>query len=178
MYIWTDVKDLAFQDYAVPHHSLPEAYQTPLTPARAPPPLQTLLPKPPPVPPPPEQYYAATEICNAGYVPPPPLLTTPPTVRVAAGSKNRRPRHASSPRKYVGPWTRMCTVGESPTLLVCRHIGAGQVSLNRPLVLWPRTLVYTGNDVYIDQLNHFACSYELLLLLLLGCNNKKDTDDL
>ncbi|GLV33666.1 Discoidin domain receptor [Carabus blaptoides fortunei] len=93
---YTDVKDLAFQDYAVPHHSLPEAYQTPLTPGRAPPPLQTLLPKPPPVPPPPEQYYAATEICNAGYVPPPPLLTTPPTVRVAAGSKNRRPRHAST----------------------------------------------------------------------------------
>lgn len=106
LYYLADVKDLAYQEYAVPHQSMSEAYhQSPSTPGRAPPPLQNFLPKPPPVPPPPEQYYAATEICNAGYIPPPPPLSTPPAVRVTS-SKPRRPRQQSSnssPRKYVGP---------------------------------------------------------------------------
>lgn len=101
------MKDLAYQEYAVPHQSMSEAYhQLPSTPARGPPPLQAFLPKPPSVPPPQEQYYAATEICNAGYVPPPPPLSTPPAVRVSSvQSKSRRPRHntGSSPRHYVGP---------------------------------------------------------------------------
>lgn len=104
---YTDVKDLAYQDYAIPHHSTPDPYCSPQqTPSRNPPLLQTLLPKPPPVPPPPEQYYAATEICTGGYIPPPPPLSTPPTARVGGSGSNkmrRTPRHTPSPRKYVGP---------------------------------------------------------------------------
>lgn len=105
LYCFPDVKDLAYQEYAIPHQSMSDSYhQSPSTPGRAPPPLQNFLPKPPPVPPPPEQYYAATEICNAGYIPPPPPLSTPPAVRVSSVSKSRRPRqNTASPRKYVGP---------------------------------------------------------------------------